>query len=124
AGAGRMLRRYSHGFGFWHYFDYRVNHLYNAGFIFGLEGWTHDGGVSLGPETEPRFVRLEAGASITQRTDPHRVGWGSPYYETMRFRAMARSAGGAGRLRLRADGIVDAEIDVAGEGFVEVAFPP
>jgi hypothetical protein len=124
AGAGRLLRRYSRGFGFWHYFDYRANHLYNAGFIFGLEGWTHDGGVSLGPEGELRFVRLEPGASITQRTDPHRVGWGSPYYETMRFRAMARLPAGAARLRLRAGGIVDAEIDVAGDGFVEAAFPP
>lgn len=124
AGAGRLLRRYSRGFGFWHYFDYRVNHFYNASFLFGLEGWQSKGAVKLGEEGEPRFVVLAPGASITQRIDPHRVGWGSLHYETMRFAAKARAPQGAGQLKLIANGAVEAEVAVSAEAIVEATLPP
>ena len=48
AGAAPLLRRFSAGFAFWNYFDYRVSHLYNAAFLRGLEGWTIRGEVRLG----------------------------------------------------------------------------
>jgi hypothetical protein len=124
-GAARLLKRYSHGYGFWNYFDYRVNHLYNAAFLRGLQGWETRGEVSLGPEAEPRFLTLAPGASVVQRMEPHRVGWGTPHYETMRFAAVAHAPRGAGRLQLTADGEAEATIEVHGEGHenVEVAFP-
>jgi hypothetical protein len=125
AGAGRLLKRYSQGYAFWNYFDYRVNHLYNAAFLRGLLGWEVRGEVSLGAEAEPRFITLAAGARVLQRMEPHRVGWGTLHYETMRFAALARAVNGVGRLRLTANGETDAEIELAGTGDerVEVAFP-
>lgn len=124
-GAGELLKRYSHGFAFWNYDDYRVNHLYNAAFIRGLSGWKVEGDVKVGPEGEPRFVTLAAGAAISQRMDPHAVGWGPAYYETMRFALTARAPAGTGRLKLTADGVTEAEIDVAAGNArdLEVSFP-
>lgn len=126
AGAGGLLERYSHGFAFWCYWDYRVNHLYNAAFLRGLLGWETRGEVTLGPDAEPRFVTLAPGAAVVQRMDPHAVGWGTPFYETMRFALTARAAAGAAHLRLTANGVTDVEIDVANAQAQrqEVAFSP
>jgi len=124
-GSAALLKRYSRGFAFWNYRDYRVNHLYNAAFIRGLQGWQARGGVTVGPEGEPRVVTLAPGAAVSQRMQPDRVGWGTPHYETMRFAAKARTASGTGRLKLTSGGVAEVEFDVgSGEAkHVEVAFP-
>ncbi len=122
-GAGKLLRRYSRGFAFWNYFDYRVNHLYNTAFLRGLLGWKARGEVRVLPDGEPRFVSLAPGAALTQTMEPDKVGWGTPHYETMRFSAMARAPAGPGRLRLTSHGATEAQIAVHGDGKLEAAFP-
>ncbi|APV50626.1 hypothetical protein BWI17_13570 [Betaproteobacteria bacterium GR16-43] len=123
-GAAPLLRRYSCGFGFWNYFDYRVNHLYNAAFLRELLGWESSGLVELGPPAEPRLVRLLPGATIAQSMHPDKVGWGTPHYETMRFAATFRTHDAATSLRLVTNGEVETEFNVDRDGRIEVEFRP
>jgi len=123
-GAARLLRRYSRGFALWNYFDYRVNHFYNAAFLRGLQGWKAEGTVAVAPGGEPRFVSLAPGASITQRMQPDMVGYASARYDTMQFAARAIAAGTGGQLRLSADGVPEATIEVpSGASRLEATLP-
>jgi SAM-dependent methyltransferase len=125
-GAARLLQRQSRGFAFWNYYDYRVNHFYNAAFIRGLKGWQVRGDVTLVPRgDEASFAALPPGAALTQRMLPDMVGYATPLYTTMTFAVVARSKGGPGRLRVTANGVVEAEIEVPeGEHRVEAPVPP
>ena len=125
SGAAALLRKYSRGYAFWNYFDYRVNHFYNPAFVRGLHGWTVEGAVALRPRGEKADAVLEPGAAIAQRIDPHARGNAPWLYEKMQFAAMAQAPAG-GRLAILANGVVEAEIEVGGGGLHAVAaeFPP
>ena len=126
AGAAALLKRYSRGYAFWNYFDYRMNHYYNPSFGRGLHGWIAKGGVELQPRGEKADVVLAPGAEIGQRMDPHLCGHAPWLYERLQFSARASAAGGGGRLAITAGGVVEAEIEV-GEGVprtVEAVLPP
>lgn len=109
-GAVDILKKLSRGYGIWNYFDYRVNHLYNASFLLGLHGWTARGGArAQAPGDSQASVLLSPGASISQRMLPYMRGYGAGLYPSMSFQARV-STRAPGVLRVSTNGVVEAEI--------------
>lgn len=126
AAAAVLLQRYSRGYAFWSYYDYRVNHFYNPAFVRGLHGWRAQGDVSLQPRGAKTVAVLAPGAAIEQRMDPHTVGHAPWLYEELRFSATAGAMGGKGRIAVVTQGIVEAELEIASGPLqaVEASLPP
>lgn len=109
-GAVDVLKQLSRGYGIWNYFDYRVNHLYNASFLLGLHGWTAQGRVKadLAGDSSASAV-LDPGSGISQRMVPYMRGYGAGLYPSVSFRARV-STPTASVLRLSTNGVVEAEL--------------
>lgn len=120
-GAVDLLKKRSRGYGLWNYYDYRVNHLYNASFLRGLHGWQACGEVTV-RDAGARGARatLAPGARISQTMVPELRGNATSLYESVRFRALAAAAA-SGRLRLSTNGNVEADIPVEPDVLREVS---